>query len=90
MGGYGAWRHEFPQTTARLIADALMLKLALRGALTHNGSQELREHIANANAKKPINEDNRIRIVKKSESRKIDLAVALSMASQECLRLNLS
>lgn len=83
-----AWCHEFPQTTDRLIADALMLNLALRGALTHNGSSQLREHIANARAKLSKEEDSRLRIIKRAPNRKIDLAVAASMGVSRILYLN--
>lgn len=83
------WFRSFGQVEERLTSDKLLLDLIVQKRLRHDGDLNLREHIANANAKKPINEDNRIRIVKKSESRKIDLAVALSMAGQECLRLNM-
>ena len=43
------------------------------------------EHVANANAK--MDNDSKLRLTKKSQSRKIDLAVTLSMACSECLRL---
>lgn len=49
----------------------------------------LREHIANANAKMQINEDSKLRIVKKASGRKIDLCVCLSMATARCLYLRL-
>lgn len=49
----------------------------------------LREHIGNSNSKVQVNEDSRIRIVKKATGKKIDLAVALSMAVARCLVLRL-
>ena len=36
-----------------------------------------------------IGEETRLRLVKKSDARKIDLAVCLSMGAAECLRLQL-
>ena len=82
------WCEEFPQTTERLIADGLMQKLALRGALAHNGDPVLREHIGNARAKLSRDEDSWVRIVKRSPTRKVDLAVAASMAVRRILYLN--
>ncbi len=83
-----AWCKEFPQTTERLVADGLMHKLALRGALAHHGDPLLREHIANARAKLSKDEDSRMRIIKRAPNRKIDLAVAASMAVRRILYLN--
>jgi hypothetical protein len=50
----------------------------------------LREHLTNANSKQSKDTESRFRIVKKSESRHVDLCVCLSQASYECLRLNLA
>ncbi len=81
------WCDEFPQTTERLIADGLMHRLALRGTLAHNGDLLLREHIGNARAKLSKEDDSRMRIIKKAPNRKIDLAVAASMAVRRVLYL---
>jgi phage terminase large subunit-like protein len=83
-----AWCEEFPQTTDRLIADGLMHKLALRGALAYHGDLLLSEHIGNARAKLSKDEDSRMRIIKRAPTRKIDLAVAASMAVYRILHLN--
>ena len=82
-----AWCDEFPQTTERLIADGLMHKLALRGALAHHGEPLLREHIGNARAKLSKDDDSRMRIIKRAPNRKIDLAVAASMGVRRVLYL---
>lgn len=66
-----------------------MHKLALRGQLTHTGNADLREHVLNARAKLSRDEDSKMRMIKRSPSRKIDLAVAASMAIDRCLYLNL-
>lgn len=50
----------------------------------------LREHIANSNSKVQVNEDSKIRIVKKASGKKIDLAVSLSMAAARCMYLRLA
>jgi phage terminase large subunit-like protein len=56
--------------------------------IVHGGEPDLREHIGNANAEIDP-EERKIRIVKRSELLKIDLAVAMSMANNEIMRLNL-
>lgn len=80
---------EFPQGEQRLEADTALYQLIAHRRIAHGGETDLREHIQNCNAKLSKDEDSKLRIVKKSENRKIDLAVCLSMASYECLRLNL-
>ncbi len=84
-----AWFRPFGQQQERLIADKGLYDLIVNRRIRHDGNLDIREHLTNANAKQAANEDTRLRIVKKSDTRKIDLAVCLSMASQECLRLNL-
>lgn len=86
--GIGWWR-KFGQGEERLIADKNLYDLIVQRRIRHDGDGALREHIANCNAKQAADEDTRLRIIKKAESRKIDLAVCLSMAARECLRLNL-
>ncbi|KKN69201.1 hypothetical protein LCGC14_0443770 [marine sediment metagenome] len=85
-----AWVDKFPQTTERLIADADLYKLAMSGALAHNGDPELREHISNARAKLQSDEDSRMRIVKASPQQKVDGAVASSMGVKRILELNVA
>lgn len=84
-----AWASEFDQGKERLMADSSLSHLALRGLLAHNGSTALREHVSNARAKIPVDEDNKLRIVKRSPSKKIDLVVAASMAVHRVMELNL-
>lgn len=83
------WCDEFPQGREREIADSQMHKLALRNQLTHHGDHRLRQHVLNARAKLSKDEDSRMRMIKRSPSRKIDLAVAASMAIDRCLYLDL-
>lgn len=82
------WLKEFPQGPQRLEADKQLLDLITHRRLAHDGNAALRRHIDNAN-RKPDNESRKLRIVKREAGLKIDLAVALSMASYECLRLSL-
>lgn len=86
--GLGNFR-EFNQASDRLEADSMLYQLIAHRRIAHGGEPDLREHLQNCNAKLSKDEDSRLRIIKKADNRKIDLAVCLSMASYECLRLNL-
>ncbi len=83
------WFRAFNQMQERLFADKALRDLIVQRRWRHDGDLEVRTHISNANAKYYPNEDSKLRIVKKAESRKIDLAVCCSMAAAECLRLDL-
>jgi hypothetical protein len=85
-----AWCRPFGQGQERLIADGQLYQMIVQRRIRHDGAwPEVREHLSNANKKVSATEDTRLRIVKKSEGRKIDAVVALSMATAECLRLAL-
>lgn len=79
----------FSQQMPRLEADTSLYQLIMNRRIKHDGSLDLREHIQNCNAKLDKNQDSKLRLVKKAEDRKIDLAVCVSMMSHELLRLNL-
>lgn len=83
-----AWFRPFTQVKERLVADNMLRQMIIEKKISHDGDPDLREHIQNANAEID-GEERKIRIVKRSEMLKIDLAVALSMANAECMRLNL-
>lgn len=68
----------FAQGAPRLEADKGLLDLIEQRRLGHNGDAELRQHIDNAN-RKVDTLSRKLRIVKRRQSLKIDLAVALSM-----------
>jgi hypothetical protein len=70
---------EFGQGKDRLVADKALLDLIMNRKLAHDGNEILRKHIDNADKKKT--EDKKLRIVKRNERLKIDLAVCLSMAA---------
>ena len=75
---------KFNQGAARLEADKNLLDLIIQRRLVHRGENgeegDLYKHINNADAK--FSQDGRkLRIVKRKESLKIDLAVACSMAA---------
>jgi len=83
-----AWFNEFSQSNLRYEADRELLTLIQEGRIVHDGSQELREHLRNAD-RKLDSSGKKLRIVKRSTSRVIDLSICLSMASYHCMRLGL-
>lgn len=80
---------EFPQQGQRLESDRMLRNFIIERRVAHNGDATLREHIGNARAKEQRDEEGKLRIVKKAPHRKIDAAVACSMAVYEVMRLNL-
>jgi phage terminase large subunit-like protein len=83
-----AWFKSFNQGTDRLIADSGLRDLIRDRRFWHRNEPDLIEHLGNANAKID-DQDSKIRIVKRADRLKIDLAVAASMCCHELLRLNL-
>lgn len=83
-----AWMFPFPQQSLRVTADTDLLNLVIHSRIAHDGNKELRDHISNADRKTDAM-GKRLRIVKREESLKVDLAVCLSMACYQSLRLNL-
>lgn len=86
---HSAWYRPFPQGKDRLVADKQLYDLVRDRKLHHSGNVELRRHVQGAAAKTPKDEENKLRFIKKAGSSKIDGLVCLSMAAEECLRLNL-
>ena len=84
-----AWFRPFGQGEERLKSDKQLYDLIMHRRIRHDGNPDLREHVANCNAKHSKDEDTKLRLVKKAENRKIDLTVCMSMMAQEVLRLNL-
>jgi hypothetical protein len=81
-----AWCSEFVQQGDRLKADRGLYDSIVQRRIAHNGDATLRQHVINAGAKL-TRDDSTLRIVKQSASRKVDAAVALSMAASRCLYL---
>lgn len=75
---------EFSQGQDRAVADKQLRDLIIARQIEHQGESDLSDHIANANSKV---EGEHLRLVKRSQNLKIDLAVCLSMASARILRL---
>lgn len=86
-----AWCEPFNQMGDRLKADRGLFDMVKqrRVHFSPGAYPALREHISNANVKIQKDEDSKMRIVKKPSGRKIDLAVALSMAAARCMYLML-
>lgn len=85
--GMRLWARKFSQQQDRMVADSALLQMIMRRGITHDGNTQLREHLDNANRR--AGEDAKtIRIEKRETSKKVDLAVALSMGCHEILRLN--
>lgn len=68
----------FNQGVDRAIADKRLYDMIRDRSIQHNGDATLTTHIGNANRKPE--DDNKMRLIKRSPDLKIDLAVALSMA----------
>ncbi len=81
----GVYTIEFSQQARRLKADKQLYDLILSKGIAHDpampGADILRQHIQNADQKP---DDEKLRIVKRSEALKIDLTVACSQAA-DCL-----
>jgi len=69
--------YAFSQQKDRLIADKGLHDAIQARRILHAGESDLKEHIQNANAK--TEGEDKMRIVKRNESGKVDLAVCLSM-----------
>lgn len=82
------WFRAFPQGEQRAVADKGLYDIIRGKRLEHNGDPVLTEHILNADAVPEGKDERKLRLVKRAPHLKIDLAVALSMASHEALRLN--
>lgn len=78
----------FPQGDDRLISDSQLRTVVRERRYWHRGEPDEREHFQNADAKIGA-DDDKIRIVKRSDDAKIDLCVCASMGVHTVLRLNL-
>lgn len=82
------WTDAFSQMQDRLIADKQLYDLIVYRRLAHDGDERLTQAIKNAD-REIDRKEKKLRIVKRSSAKKIDLAVALSMSTAKCLELNL-
>lgn len=74
----------FGQNTERLAADTALRRRLNEGGLRHDGDPELRGHFLNADIK-PDALAVKLRMIKRISDKKIDLAVAASMAVHELI-----
>lgn len=70
------WR-KFPQDKARSVADKRLYDMIRDRQIEHSGEPELRQHLINAD-RKP--DEDKLRIVRRYETQRIEAVVALSMA----------
>lgn len=88
------WFEEIPQgqgtvkRPGRGMFDKQYHDLIINKRVAHDGNADLREHVKNSN-RKIDSEDKKLRIVKRTESLKIDLNVSACMGVCEILRLDL-
>lgn len=87
----GIWCDPFSQQADRTIADTQLRTLIVNKRIAHDGDEALTTAIKNADREVVELKGNErgLRLVKRTGSKKIDLAVALSMAAARCLALNL-
>ena len=78
----------FSQQADRNIADSDLRDLFLNRRIAHSGGELLRSHAENA-ACVIDRHERKLRMVKKAQDRKIDVLVAVSMATRRCLELYL-
>lgn len=79
----------FSQQQERLKADRQLRDNIRDRVIEHDGNTVLTEHLMNADAAIDGDTENKLRIVKRSDSGKIDLAVCLSMANYVARKWNL-
>ena len=73
------WCKPFNQGPSRAVADKKLYDIIRNREIIHDGNQALTTHILNADS--TAEDSEKMRLVKRNESSKIDLAVALSMAA---------
>lgn len=83
------WCYPFSQAGMRNQADKNFYDMIMQKRVWHLGFPDLTTHIRNAAAKTAKDEDTKLRLVKRAPTLRIDAAVAASMATWQCLHLNL-
>lgn len=85
LGQRVKWR-PFSQATPRVIADKRLYDAIRERRILHSGEPDLKAHMQAAD-RKP--EEDKLRIIKRNQNMKIDGVIALSMAYDRLMRLNL-
>jgi phage terminase large subunit-like protein len=83
------YMQEFTQAGRRLESDKALYDAIRQRTIAHDGDALLREHVMNAN-REVAPQDNKLRIVKRQESMKIDALVALSMCHHTIVELEIN
>lgn len=83
------YMQEFPQAGKRLESDKALYDAIRERTIAHDGDPVLREAVANAN-REISPQDNKLRIVKRQESLKIDPLIAASMAHHTIIELEIN
>jgi len=83
------WCKPFGQMGQRLEADKALQDRIRDRNLLHNGDQVMTDAMQSCAAKRVINDNSKLRIIKKSPEVLIDAAVATSMGCYVCQKLNL-
>jgi phage terminase large subunit-like protein len=84
------WIREFLQGKPRDQSDRRLWHMIIGREIVHDGNADLEEHVLNANRNENAGvDDNKFRITKRSQTAKNDLAVALSMAVDTAMTLNI-
>ena len=77
----------FNQGQDRALADKQLYDSIRERRIMYNQEQDLSEHVKNANQKSES--DKTLRLVKRTDALKIDLAVCLSMGAHRAMKLNI-
>jgi phage terminase large subunit-like protein len=83
---------EFSQGPDRIKADKQLQTLITNRRIAHDGNPLLRQHIDNASVKKygdGTSSEDGVRVIKAASNKKVDAAVALSMAASRILYYNI-
>lgn len=84
-----AYFYSFSQGSKRLVADKQLYDGIRDRRIVHDGNADLTDHVLNANASTVTGVIDQLRLIKRAQHMKIDLAVALSMNFSEMLGFNL-
>lgn len=79
------WCTPFSQMKERSLADKRLFDMIMDGSIIHDGNEILTQAVKDAGKKE--DNSNKLRIIKKSQSGKIDPLIATSMAVSKCMEL---
>jgi hypothetical protein len=82
---YDVYVKPFNQSSDRLEADKALRDMIMERRIAHDGDTALRTHLKNANRSRD-SVNKKMRLVKRTEAMKIDLAVCLSMGAHQTVK----